>query len=69
MKDRRVLITCIILFLTACLVACCISIVAGWFYFRESHYFSVFPTTGQIVIPTSETQPQPNLPVEPNIET
>ena len=69
MKDRRILITCLILFLTACLIACCISFLAGLFYFRESNYFSVFPTTGQIIKPTDEMQSQTDLPVEPTVET
>ena len=72
MKDRRIWITCFILFLAACLIACFISIVAGWFYFRESNYFNLFPTTGQVITSSDESSTienkSPDIPMGETID-
>ena len=69
MNDRRILITCLILFLVACLMVSCASIIGGWYYFRDSTSFSVSPTTEEALIPQDETQPQPDSSAAPTLDS
>jgi len=69
MKDRRILITCLILLLVACLVVGCVSIIGGWYYFRDSTSFGVSSATEGVFTPQEEVQTQTDSGIDPTVDS
>jgi len=69
MNDRRILITCLILLLVACLVVGCVSIIGGWYYFRDSTSFGVSSATEGVFTPQEEVQTQTDSGIDPTVDS
>jgi hypothetical protein len=59
MNDRRILITCLVLVVTACLILGCAGIVGGGIYLWNANSFEDFTVSEEIIPTQEENQTQP----------